>query len=106
MCLFWQANVTLSGNVWEFLALNAGTGLPRIILFNMILEMLKIAVWEGHKDIGIKKKILLFVVIYLKVPRKATPKLLEIVNYFRKIQPKETYIEQLYFPWWNTAAHS
>lgn len=61
-------------------------GLFSVIFFNMILVMLVMIIWEGYKNIGIKK-ILFFVgdmIINLKFLRKEIFKLSEIISEFSK----------------------
>jgi hypothetical protein len=50
-------------------------------LLNVVLEMLVITIWEGHKNIRVKKGI---PVDMINVPRKASLKLLYIINEFSK----------------------
>ena len=78
-----------------FLSLRSGTTQDcplSPLLFNIVLEVLAMAVWEEKEIKGIQirkeKKLSLFsddMILYIEDPKGATRKLLELINEFGKV---------------------
>ena len=90
------ANIILNGEMLKAFPLKPGTrqGCPLLpLLFNTVLEILATEIRQEKEIKGIqirreKVKLSLFaddVILYIENPKVSTPKLLELINEFRKV---------------------